>query len=241
MAVAAPEARPVERTDPHSRRSRPTRRRPRLAERLTLNLVVGVVAALLAFVLAASLLTDRREMTIVVVAKGQIAPGEAITPSMVTSEELPASTRFVDQLVTLERVESAELVATRTVQPGEPLIVSAVGEPGSATPRRVMSIPLESWQAADGAIEVGDQVDVIATRDDDARYVLQSAAVVDRSGTDEGGGLVGGNRNGDLVITVEVDVNQALDLAAAIESGTLTVVRSTGATAGDLAAPEGGG
>jgi Flp pilus assembly protein CpaB len=231
MAVAAPEASPVERADA-PRRSGRTGRGPRLAERLTLNLVVGVVAALLAFVLAASLLTDRREMTIIMVATDQIGPGTAITPSMVTSEELPASTRFVDQLVTLEQVESGEVMATRTIGPGEPLLASATGEPGAAAPRRVMSIPLESWQAAGGDIEVGDQVDVIATtRDGGARYVLQAASVVDRSSADDAGGLVGGSRSGDLVITVEVDADQALDLAAAIESGTLTVVRSTGVPA----------
>jgi Flp pilus assembly protein CpaB len=153
-----------------------------------------------------------------------------ISPDMVSREDVPASTRFAGQLVPVERVESGELVATRTVRPGEPLLVSAVGEPGSVSPRRVMSIPLESWQAADGAIEVGDQVDVIVTTKDTAsRYVLTAAAVVGRSSGSDGGGLVGGVRSSDLVITVEVDSTQALDLAAAIESGTITVVRSTGA------------
>jgi hypothetical protein len=74
MAVAAPETRLVDRTGVAAHRSRPPRRRPRLAERLTLNVVVGLLAALVAFVVAGSLLADRREMTSVAVAREQIAP-----------------------------------------------------------------------------------------------------------------------------------------------------------------------
>ena len=105
-----------------------------------------------------------------------------------------------------------------------------------------MSIPLEAWQAANGQIEVGDQVDVIvSTRDEGSRYVLTAAAVVDRSCADPSGGLVGGSRQSDLVITVEVDADQALELAAAIEDGTLTVVRSTGVPPIGRDASDGGG
>ena len=230
MAVVAAETRPVERADPRVRRRRPVRRRLALSERLTLNVVVGLVAALLAFVLAASLLTDRRAMTTVAVAGERIPAGTVITPGMVVSNKVPANTGFAGALVPLERLESGSLVATRTVQPGEPLTSSAVGDPGAVSGRRVMSIPLKAWQAANGEIQVGDQVDVIVTtKDAGSRYVLTAAAVVGRSSGSDGGGLVGGVRSSDLVITVEVDSTQALDLAAAIESGTITVVRSTGA------------
>jgi len=63
--------------------------------------------------------------------------------------------------------------------------------------------------------------------------------VVDRSSADSSGGLVRGNQQTDLVITVEVDADHALELAAAIEDGTLTVVRSTGVA--PSAAPASGG
>ena len=59
--------------------------------------------------------------------------------------------------------------------------------------------------------------------------MLTAASVVGRSSAPEGGGLAGGVRSGDLIVSVEVDSAQALDLAAAIEVGTITVVRSTGA------------
>lgn len=242
MAVVAPESRSTPRADRLSPAARPVRQRRSLSERLTLNLVVGVVAGLLAFVLIASLLADRRERTTVAVAGTQIAAGTVITPDLLASEAVPSDTGFIDDLVPMVRLESGDLVATRTIQPGEPLLASAVGDPGSVTPARVMSIPLEAWQAANGQIEVGDQVDVIvSTRDAGSRYVLTAAPVVDRSSTDSSGGLVGGNQQTDLVITVEVDADQALQLAAAIEDGTLTVVRSTGVTPSAAPASDGGG
>jgi Flp pilus assembly protein CpaB len=231
MAVVAPDSRSTRRSDRRMPAARPVRQRRSLSERVTLNLVVGVVAGLLAFVLVASLLADRRERTTVAVAGAQIAAGTVITPDLLASEAVPSDTGFIDDLVPMERIASGELVATRTIQPGEPLIASAVGDPGSVTPARVMSIPLEAWQAANGQIEVGDQVDVIvSTRDQGSRYVLTAAPVVDRSTDESSGGLIGGSRETDLVITVEVDTEQALELAAAIEDGALTVVRSTGAT-----------
>lgn len=230
MAVVAPDSRTAPRVDQRAPRARPVRQRRSLSERLTLNLVVGVVAGLLAFVLVAALLADRRDRTSVSVARAQIAAGTVITPDLVTSEAVPNDTGFVDQLVSFERIESGDLVATRTIQAGEPLVASSTGEAGAAEPARVMSIPLEAWQAANGQIEVGDQVDVIvSTRDAAARYVLTGAPVVDRSASSSTGGLVGSTQSADLVITVEVDVDEALELAAAIEAGNLTVVRSTGA------------
>lgn len=203
-------------------------RRP-LTERLTLNVVVGLVAALLAFVLAASLLADRREMITVAVATERITAGTQITRTMIESETVPAETAFADALVTFADVEGGTSVATRTVQAGEPLTDSAVGAPGSVTGQRVMSIPLESWQAANGELQVGDQVDVIEATRDGSKYVMTGASVVGRSSAGDSGGLVGGTRAGQLVILVEVDSAEALELAAAIEAGTIMVVRSTGA------------
>jgi Flp pilus assembly protein CpaB len=230
MAVIAPEARPVtpSRTGPPERS--PRRTQHSIVERLSLNFVLGVVAALLAFVVAASLLADRRQMTSVAVAKVPIAAGTTITPSMIDRQALPTKTGFAPELLPAERID-AGVVAARTIQAGEPLTVSAVGDAASASPRRVMSIPLKTAQAANGQIDVGDRVDVIATGKDGAsRYVLRGAAVVDRSSADRGGGLVTAGAGDDFVISVEVGSDQALELASAIASGSLAVVRSTGVT-----------
>jgi hypothetical protein len=119
MAVVTPEARPIERVSKGPSRERPPRkRRPALAERITLNVVVGVVAALLAFVLAAALLADRRETTTVAVASQQIAAGTPLTPDLVTSEEVPTNVEFSGQLVPFDRIASGGMVAARTLQAG---------------------------------------------------------------------------------------------------------------------------
>ena len=103
MAVVAPESRLTPRSDRPPPPARPVRQRRSLSERLTLNLVVGVVAGLLAFVLVASLLADRRERTTVAVAGVQIAAGTVITPDMLVSEAVPADTGFVGDLVPMEQ------------------------------------------------------------------------------------------------------------------------------------------
>ena len=208
----------------------PRRRRRRLSERLTLNVGVGLIAGLVTFVLIATVLRDRREMVAVAVASERIPAGVTITESMVHSVQVPAAVGFVSGLVSFERVSAERLVAARTVQSGEVLPASAVGQPEVSSGARVMSIPVESWQAAGGEVQVGDQVDVIDTGKDGPSYVLTGAAVVGRSESNTGGGLGSVGRPGGLFITVEVNEVQALALAATIESGKLMIVRSTGAT-----------
>ena len=73
-------------------------------------------------------------------------------------EELPADTEFANSLVPFDSPGLTSSVATRTIQAGEPLTESAIGAPGSVTGQRVMSISLESWQAANGELQVGDQI-----------------------------------------------------------------------------------
>ena len=203
------------------------RARRSVRDRLTFNVVAGVVAGLLAFVLVTSVLRDRREMLHVAVARDRIPAGVTITAAMVDDVEMPTSVSFAPGLLTYSSA-TAGVVAARTVQPGEAIPSSAIGTPAS-TGARVMSIPVESWQAAGGELEVGDQIDVIDTGNAAPSYVLTGAAVVGRSETTIGGGLTGAARAGDLFVTVEVDDIEALALAGVIERGKLMIVRSTGA------------
>src|SRR5687768_5839614 len=80
-AVVLPPARQRGAAPPIRRRPRSPRRR--ISERLTASMVVGVVLALLAFVLVAAVLRDRREMTTALVPTQRIPAGVAITPQMV--------------------------------------------------------------------------------------------------------------------------------------------------------------
>ena len=207
------------------RRRRPRRRR--LLDRITVSTVVGLVAALLVFVLTAVLLRDRREMVEVAVASERIPAGTTITASMVEAAEVPASVSFVDGLVRFDDVGAS--VAVRTVQRGEAIARSAIGAPEAASGARVMAIPLASWAVAGGELDVGDQVDVIDTGDGGPRFVLSGAAVVARASDDDAGGLVRSSSN-ELWIAVEVTAAEALALASVIERDEFVLVRSTGAT-----------
>lgn len=219
---------PAEVGRPRNRRHRrrvPIRRG--LLDRITVSTVVGVVAALLAFVLTAVLLRDRREVVTVAVAAERIPAGTTITDEMVDAVEVPASVSFVDGLVRFDDLDPSSVVA-RTVQPGEALARSALGPRDASSGARVMALPVESWQAAGGEVDVGDQVDVIDTGDSGPRYVLTGAAVVGRATEDNAGGLVS-SRSDALWITVEVTAAEALELASVIDSGEFVLVRSTGA------------
>ena len=95
-------------------------------DRITVSTVIGLVAALLVFVLMALLLRDRREMVTVAVASERIPAGTTITEAMVEAVEVPASVSFVDGLVRFDDLGESS-VAARTVQPGEALPRSALG------------------------------------------------------------------------------------------------------------------
>lgn len=221
-------------TDPPAaeqpRRRRHRRRSParaRLADRVSMPTVIGLVAALLVFVLVALVLRDRREMVDVAVTTERVPAGAAITESMVERSEVPASVGFADGLVHFDEL-GPSTVATRTLQPGEAIPRSAIGGREQTSGARVMAIPVESWQAAGGELDVGDQVDVIDTGDGGPRYVLSGAAVVGRSVDDSSGGL-GASSSNELWISVEVDAAEALELSAVITGGDFVLVRSTGA------------
>ena len=202
---------------------------------MTPTTLFGLMAALAVFVLVIVLLQDRREMVTVAMTSERVPAGATITEGMVERAEVPASVRFSGDLVPFD--EAVGATASRTLQPGEPVPRSAVGARNESSGARVMAIPVESWQAAGGELDVGDRVDVIDTGDGGPRYVLSGAAVVGRATSDRSGGLVGSQSSGDLWISVEVTAAQALDVASVIDGGDFVLVRSTGATDDATAAP----
>jgi Flp pilus assembly protein CpaB len=218
-----------------TRRHRGARVRPWLGDRMTPTTLFGLMAALAVFVLVIVLLQDRREMVTVAMTSERVPAGATITEAMVERAEVPASVRFSGDLVPFD--EAVGATASRTLQPGEPVARSAVGARSEASGARVMAIPVESWQAAGGELDVGDRVDVIDTGDRGPRYVLSGAAVVGRATSERSGGLVASQSNADLWVSVEVTAAQALDLAAVIDGGDFVLVRSTGATDDASAAP----
>jgi Flp pilus assembly protein CpaB len=95
-----------------------------------------------------------------------------------------------------------------------------------------MSIPVTSEHAAGASIVAGDRIDVISVVDGVAGFVAEALEVVAVADSDQGALSVGGG----YYVVVAVGSDQALALAAAIDTGSLELVRSTGAPAIDAEA-----
>ena len=207
--------------------------RRRLIERITPGLLVGLLAALLAFVLVAGVLRDRRSMIDAVVPMRVIAAGEQVSADDVELVEVPESASFATGLVTHAEVLTGGLVAGRVLVPGEPVTRSAVGESSGRVPSRVMALPLRSWGDTGGELSVGDTVDVVDTRAEPALFVVQAALVVDRSSDPSADGGLGGRVGSEEVwVAVEVTAEEALRLSEVVAADEFVLVRSTGVPEG---------
>lgn len=80
-----------------------------------------------------------------------------------------------------------------------------------------------------GDIAVGDVVDVIDVVDGSPTYVVAGVQVIDVASEGSSRGLSGSGGPGGYFVVVQVDADQALALAGAMEDGGVQVVRSTGA------------
>jgi len=99
---------------------------------------------------------------------------------------------------------------------------------GADAATRVMSFPLPRARAVNGKLAGGDRVDVLAVAHNSTRAgdVMNGAEVVAVDAPDQGP-LGGGSE--DVVVSLVVDPQGAPRLAAALEAGTVTLVRATGA------------
>jgi hypothetical protein len=90
-----------------------------------------------------------------------------------------------------------------------------------------MSFPIARTRAVNGAIDTGDRVDVLAVQRNSGRssYVATAVEVLDFR-SEEAGPL---QESDDASVTIAVDADAAARIASALETGTVTLVRATGA------------
>ena len=189
------------------------------------HLLIGLVVVL-AFVLNFLALQDRSATTLVAVADRPITAGSAFSIDSVRLVPVPEGFEGIESLVQQARLSEFEgWVVERSIPEGGLLDQSALVEPGAPSGLRSMSLPIAVAHAAGGTIVAGDRVDVISVLDGSATYVASDIEVIGSSALD--GGSFGSI--GDYHIVVAVDAGQALDLAGALESGSLEIIRSTGA------------
>ena len=189
------------------------------------HFLIGLVVVL-AFVLNFLALQDRSATTLVAVADRPITAGSAFSIDSVRLVPVPEGFEGIESLVQQARLSEFEgWVVERSIPEGGLLDQSALVEPGAPSGLRSMSLPIAVAHAAGGTIVAGDRVDVISVLDGSATYVASDIEVIGSSALD--GGSFGSI--GDYHIVVAVDAGQALDLAGALESGSLEIIRSTGA------------
>lgn len=181
---------------------------------------------ILAFVLNLLVLQDRSSTTLVAIADQPLATGSPLDTSTIRLVPVESSFEGLPGLVTDgELGELAGWVLARPVAAGEMVQRSAFVEPGSTAGLRSMSLPVPMEHAAGGSLVPGDRVDVISVVDERARYVAADLEVTSVSDGAVSGGI--GSVSAYHVV-VNVDAEEALRLAEALDVGSVEIVRSTG-------------
>jgi Flp pilus assembly protein CpaB len=199
-----------------------------LGSRLSAGHVVMIVAGILAFVATAGVLRSRDATVPVAVAARDIPPGAVVDRGAVRSVPLSQKSPLVAAVLGPTALDGQHMVAARLIRAGEPLRRSDV-RTGAGDGLRAMSVSVNRDHAAGGELVVGDRVDVIQASPTGATYVVRDAEVlaVPPKGNNSGLGL--GNGASNYYVTVAVDGDAALRLAAAIQGGKVEVLRSNGA------------
>lgn len=191
--------------------------------------VVMIVAGALGVILTLSLLRAADRTVPVVVAARDLRAGAVLGPGDVTTARVRAGGAT---MATLFRADDAGALRGRVlsgpVADGAPLVRSALRPGGRSDARRTMSFPLPRSRALGGRLVPGDRVDVVAV-DREARraaYAVTGAEVVAIDGA-AAGALSGGSD--DVTVTLTVTPPVATRIAAALDTGSITLVRATGA------------
>ncbi|MFP3882726.1 MAG: hypothetical protein ACLFWH_10460 [Actinomycetota bacterium] len=206
----------------------PQAARRRIGRRLSLTHVLIAVVVILAFVLNLLVLQDRSSTTLVAIADQPLATGSPLDISTLRLVPVESTFEGLPSLVTEDELgELAGWVLARPVAAGETVYRSAFVEASSNSGLRSMSLPVPVEHAAGGSLVAGDRVDVISVIDGTARYVASDLEVVSVSEGSSGGiGAVSAHH-----VVVNVDSDEALHLAEALDDGSVEIVRFTGSEA----------
>lgn len=186
-----------------------------------------LTAGLLAVLANFALLRSRDEMVQVAAADRDLGRGSAASADAFHLVEIQGDTDVLSTLVPAEGVAALDgLIAARSISAGELISTSDFVSAAAPSEQRAMSIPVDRVHATGGMISDSDVVDVIVVTDGIAEYIVIAAPVLDVASSSSSG--IGSS--GQYYVTVAVDSLTALRIAAAIDGGSIEIVRSTGAT-----------
>ena len=204
--------------------------------RLSAGHVVMIVAGVLGMTLTVVALRAESGGTEVAVATHEIRAGEVIERGDFRVDRIRAGRELLGTIVGGN--------AARTL-PGEIAVATidehAVIPRGAVRPRaagaglRAMSIPLDPSLAVGGRLAAGDLVDVLFTSRDSVAIIVNDGKVL---AVDERGRAGIGESTSPFTLTIAVDAQQSLLVAAAIADGKISIARTTGATSSRGTTPE---
>lgn len=182
-------------------------------------------AAALAFIANLAILRPSELPPSVAVASVDLLPGTVFDPSRhVRFVPLATDDEVQEQFVHEAGVDALDgHVLTARISEGAPLTYDGLVR-SRVDGRRIMSIPIDVERAAGGALVSGDRIDIVAVESGSARYVAHAIEVV---ATPENS-TRGFSASSGFHLVVAVDAPTGLDIAAALDTGTLHVIRSTG-------------
>jgi Flp pilus assembly protein CpaB len=211
-------------------------RRRALASRVSTGHVVMVLAGVLGALLTLSALRAADNTRPMLAATSDIAAGTVVDTHSFRTTRVHAGR---DVLATLfDASELAGLrgrVAVERIPAGALVTRDAVRRVAAGDGPRAMSFPIPRSRAVGGALVVGDRVDVLSVLRNSGRsgYVATDIQVLAFTGS--GSGPLQGSD--DASVTLAVASDGAARIASALETGTITLVRATGATPLHQAAP----
>jgi Flp pilus assembly protein CpaB len=203
-------------------------RRRALASRVSTGHVVMLLAGLLGALLTLTLLHASNDTTPMLAAARDIAPGTVIEASVLRTAHIHADAATLATLFGAHDLDAVRgHVAIEAIPAGALVTRGAVRAAGAGEAPRAMSFPIPRSRAVGGALDVGDRVDVLAVQRTSGRsgYVATNVQVLAFS-SGEAGPLQGSD---DASVTVAVDSAAAARIASALETGSVTLVRATGA------------
>ncbi len=204
-------------------------RKRKVRDRVSLGHLFMIAAALAAFVLVISVLQDRTLTTQILVADREILPGTAITTDMVSVVEIPSDSDLVGRVATIADLATNDVSAGHRLAQGDPITLTALAPASTPSGLRAMSLPIDRVDAVGGALAAGDRVDVISVISGTAAYIAVDLEVIATQNSSERGGALSAGSLSTYYVTVSIDDQAALAVALAMDSGEVSVLRSTGA------------
>lgn len=188
--------------------------------------ILIAIVVILAFILNLLVLQDRNATSLVAVADEPLAAGSTIDRGDLRLVPVDTDFEGLEELVTEDELDQLEgWVLSRTIVSGGLLDASALVEPGSNSGLRSMSLPVPIEHAAGGTLVAGDRIDVISVVDGNAEFVATDIGVL--SVSEPSSSAIGSISAYHIVVSV--GGQEALDLAGALDAGSVEIVRSTGA------------